>query len=153
MKTLISLLWSCCWGNLNSVGGNRAENVTQYRISPINDQINVFRSNNCSFQFFAANMAKTKQFLLPLSAFYGCLCGNKEGKSSNVNWGKKRKKEKLSRFAKKIRRAERELPFCGLVEGREKKTQLGLAAVTSLDPQFVSDPCALLIEISNLGVL
>lgn len=61
------------------------------------------------------------------------------------------KKGKLSRFAKKIRRAERGLPFCGLVEG--KKTQLGLAAVTSLDPQFVSDLCALLIEIFNLGVL
>lgn len=34
-----------------------------------------------------------------------------------------------------------------------KKTKLGLLAVTSLDPQFVSDLCALLIEIFNLGVL
>lgn len=43
--------------------------------------------------------------------------------------------------------------FADLWRGEKKKTQLGPAAVTSLDPQFVSDPCALLIEIFNLGVL
>lgn len=41
------------------------------------------------------------------------------------------------------------LPFCGLLEGGAS----GGGAVTSQDPQFVSDLWALLIEIFNLGVL
>lgn len=66
--------------------------------------------------------------------------------------GEGKKQDKLSRFAKKdSESAERELPFCELAEGGERK--LGLSAVTSQDPQFVSDLCALLIEIFNLGVL
>lgn len=41
------------------------------------------------------------------------------GKSSSVNWGKKERKERPSRFARKIQRTERELPFCRLVEGEK----------------------------------
>lgn len=96
-------------------------------------------------------MAKTKQFFLFLSAFVSAFVEIKQGKAAMLI-EVRREKKKSSRFAEKIQRTERELPFCGLVEGK-KKTKLGLAAVTSPDPQFVSDLCALLIEIFNLGVL
>ena len=58
-------------------------------------------------------MAKTKQSLLLVSAF--CRIAAKATMLIEVRRGKKKKK--LSRFARKIWRPERELPFCKPVGG------------------------------------
>lgn len=49
----------------------------------------------------------------------------KKAKAAMLIEVRRGKKEKLSRFAKKIRCAERELPFCGLVEGKKNKIRTG----------------------------
>lgn len=109
----------------------------------LTDHINVFKSINCPFQFFPAKMAKTKQFS---PAFHSSFCGNNDGESSSVNWGKNRRKKAL-KICHKDSACLKNAAILWMCEGR------GPAAVTFQDPQFVSDLRALLSEIFNLGVL
>lgn len=90
----------CCSGHLNSVGGvvlkmwPSSESKTSHRAEvaavglQLNNQINVFKSTHCSFEFCCAHGKDQTISSPPL-----CFCRKEGGQSSDVNWGKERKNE------------------------------------------------------------
>lgn len=119
---------------------------TKLKQQQLNKQINVFKRNNCSLQVLLLCQTPNK---FPSLLFMTVVVGKEAAVLIEVRRGEK---EKPSRLAETIQLKE-SCHFADLWTRKKNKIKNLNLAVTSQDLQFVSDLCALLIEIFNLGVL